>query len=244
MFPWPHKFTLAGDDRVREKDEEEDSRRVAGFGLLLVWPINKKVPWVLARSGQVECGRGFRLDSQRTRITKGAVQQEQNEEQEQQQELRLRDDPWCIICYLNHVTSWCPGGGCWERGREIIPRDSIYACLNVFDCALLIQIKLDCDSTSGCFYCCCCCGKLSLSSERTSISHFPACPWCCFLLVVVVQFQPHYNTFAFCSSQLNLRLLRDDWGGEGHQFQWQLAPVGINKVSAGRVSPPPWRIRN
>lgn len=87
------------------------------------------------------------------------------------------------------------------------------------------------------------CGKLSLSLERTSISHFPACPCCCFLLVVpvvvVVQFQPHYNTFAFCSSQLNLRLLRDDWGGEGHQFQWQLAPVGINKVSAGRVSPPP-----
>lgn len=76
------------------------------------------------------------------------------------------------------------------------------------------------------------------AQKETSISHFPACP-CWFFLLVVVQFQPHYNTFAFCSSQLNLRLLWDDWGGEGHQFQWQLAPVGINKVSAGRVSPPP-----
>lgn len=143
-----------------------------------------------------------------------------------------------------------PGGGCWERGREIIPRDSIYACLNVFDCALLIQIKLNSDSTSGCLHCCCCfvvvlfsCGKLSLGPERTSISHFPASPCCCFLLVVlmvVVQLQPHYNTFAFCASQLNLRLLWAVEGGEGegHQFQWQLAPVGINKVSAGRVSPP------
>lgn len=148
-----------------------------------------------------------------------------------------------------------PGGGCWERGREIIPRDSIYACLNVFDCALLIQIKLNSDSTSGCLHCCCCfvvvlfsCGKLSLGPERTSISHFPASPCCCFLLVVlvvVVQLQPHYNTFALCASQLNLRLLWAVEGGKGKgiNFSDSLRLLALIK-SVQAVCRPPRRICN
>lgn len=46
---------------------------------------------------QVECGRGFRMDSSCTRITKGAVQQEQ-EADGQQEQLWLRDDP--LLHYL------------------------------------------------------------------------------------------------------------------------------------------------
>lgn len=116
---------------------------------------------------------------------------------------------WQVAAAAAASTRGRPGGGCWERGREIIPRDSIYACLNVFDCALLIQIKLNSDSTSGCFHCCCCfvvvlfsCGKLSLGPERTSISHFPASPcwwWCNFSLITIhLLFVPRNLTYAFC----------------------------------------------
>lgn len=146
-----------------------------------------------------------------------------------------------------------PGGGCWERGREIIPRDSIYACLNVFDCALLIQIKLNSDSTSGCLHCCCfvvvlllfCFPAVSWASAQKELPYpisqlvlvAASCWWCWWwwcnfsLITIHLLFVPRNLTYAFCG------LWKGE--GEGHQFQWQLAPVGINKVSAGRVSPPP-----
>lgn len=208
----------------RMRAEQEAGWRVVGLGLLLVWPINQK-------GTQYECGRGLRLDSQRTRITKGAVRQW---DEEQQQELRLRDDPWCIICYLNHVTSCCcfhegsPGWGLLGTRQRNHPT-GFNLC--VFECFWLriansnkTQLWLNFRFLSLLLLCCCfvvvlfSCGKLSLGPERTSISHFPASPCCCFLLVVlvvVVQLQPHYNTFALCASQLNLRLLWAVEGGRG-----------------------------
>lgn len=114
----------------------------------------------------------------------------------------LRDDPWCIICYLNHVTSCCLG--CWELGTEIIPRDSIYACLNVFDCALLIQIKFNSvsDSTTHCSCCCCLsCGKLSWWRNFSSHLHFHQ------LLGGVAAISTSLQKICYCSLNLTYAFL-------------------------------------
>lgn len=142
MFPWPDEFTLAW--------ERWGCGGGGGWGgglpgLLLVWPINKK--GMTRERVQVECGRGFRTSSSYSYYKRGSAAGAGAGEGGGRAEAMAKG--WSFAALFVIWITWqvaraglrqgCSWAG--KAGREIIPRDSIYACLNVFDCALLIQTK-------------------------------------------------------------------------------------------------------